>query len=103
MRNAFVAGPTPTPTPSGAVQFSASTAPATETLNDTTKVDLTITRTGNTSGAASINYASSDGTANERSDYLAALGTVRFQAGETAKTVSVFIVDDSIRGSCGNL
>ena len=85
---------TPTPTP-GVVQFSASTATATETLNATTKVDLTVTRTGNASSAASINYASSDASASERSDYLAALGTVRFQPGETTKTISVFIVDDS--------
>ena len=77
------------------VQFSASTATATETLNATTKLDLTVTRTGTTSSAASVNYASADASASERSDYLAALGTVRFQAGETTKTISVFIVDDS--------
>jgi hypothetical protein len=77
------------------VQFNAATATATETLNATTKVDLSVTRTGDTSGAATVNYASSDGTANDRSDYLAALGTLRFQAGEASKTISVFIVDDS--------
>ncbi|MFN2514120.1 MAG: Calx-beta domain-containing protein, partial [Pyrinomonadaceae bacterium] len=58
-------------------------------------VNLTVTRSGDTSSAASVNYASSDGTANERSDYSAALGTLRFQAGETTKTISVFITDDS--------
>jgi Calx-beta domain/Domain of unknown function (DUF4214) len=82
-------------TVASAVQFSAPTATATETLNATTKVDLTVTRSGDLSGAARINYASADGTANERSDYLAALGTLRFQPGETTKTISVFIVDDS--------
>jgi hypothetical protein len=76
------------------VQFSASTASVSETLNQTTKVNLTVTRTGVTSGAASVNYATSNGTASERSDYLAALGTLDFAAGETSKTVSVFIVDD---------
>jgi hypothetical protein len=86
--------PTPTPTP-GVVQFNVSTSSATETPNATTKLDLTVTRTVSTAGAASINYASSDVTANERSDYLAALGTVRFQPGEAAKTISVFIVDDA--------
>ncbi len=84
-----------TPCSGGGVQFSASTATATETLNATTKLDLTVIRSGDTSGPASVNYASSDGTANERSDYSAALGTVRFQAGETTKTIPVFIVDDS--------
>jgi hypothetical protein len=77
------------------VQFSAGTATATETLNATAKVDLTVTRTGSTTTAASVNYASSDGTASERSDYSAAVGTIHFQAGETTKTITVFIVDDS--------
>ena len=89
VRNAFVA------TPSDAVQFSASTATATETLNATTKVDLTVTRSGNTSGAASVNYASSDGTANERQTIWRRSARSASQAGETTKTISVFIVDDS--------
>lgn len=84
-----------TPCGGSSVQFSASTASTTETLNASTKVDLTVVRTGDTSGAASVNYASADGTANERSDYLTTLGTLRFAAGETTKTFPVFIVDDS--------
>src|SRR6185312_1210151 len=87
--------PTPTPTPiANTVQFSNSTASATETLNATTKVDLLVTRTGNTSAAASVDYATADATASERSDYMAAMGTLRFAAGETSKVVTVFIVDD---------
>ncbi len=91
-------GPTPTPTPTpgpNTVQFSASTASATETANATTKIDLTVTRTGDTAQAATVNYASSDVTASERSDYMAALGTLHFAAGETLKTIPVFIVNDS--------
>jgi hypothetical protein len=76
------------------VQFTNSTASTTETLNATTKVDLLVTRTGNASAAATVDYATTDATASERSDYMAALGTLRFAAGETSKTVSVFIVDD---------
>lgn len=79
----------------GGIQFSASTASTTETLNATTKVELTVTRSGDTSTAASIEYASADGTASERSDYLAALGKIRFAAGESTKTITIFIVDDS--------
>jgi hypothetical protein len=41
-----------------------------------------------------VDYATTDATASERSDYIAAVGTLRFGAGETSKTVSVFIVDD---------
>jgi hypothetical protein len=91
-------GPTPTPTPTpgpNTVQFSASTASATETANATTKIDLTVTRTGDTAQAATVNYASSDVTASERSDYMAALGTLHFAAGEALKTIPVFIVNDS--------
>jgi len=76
------------------VQFNASTASATETANATTKVDLFVTRTGDTAAPATVNYASSDGSASERSDYLAAFGTLQFAAGETSKTITVFIVDD---------
>jgi hypothetical protein len=76
------------------VQFSASAASVSETLDATTSLDLTVTRTGDISGAATIDYASLDGTASERSDYLAALGTLRFAAGENSKTITVFIVDD---------
>ena len=95
----IVASPTPTPTPTptpvvNTVQFTSSTASTSETLNATTKMDLLVTRTGNTSGAATVDYATTDATASERSDYMAALGTLRFAAGETSKTVSVFIVDD---------
>ncbi len=77
------------------VQFNGSTASATETPLATTKVDLTVSRTGDASGAASVNYATSDGTATERSDYLAALGTLKFAAGEVSKTITVFIVNDA--------
>ena len=77
------------------VQFSASMASAAETANATTEVALVVTRTGDTTAPVTVNYASSDGTASERSDYLAALGTLHFAAGETSKTISVYIVDDA--------
>ncbi|MCM3903757.1 MAG: PQQ-dependent sugar dehydrogenase [Pyrinomonadaceae bacterium] len=69
-------------------------------------VNLTVTRSGNTSAAATVGYATSDssgsngcnvfnGSASSRCDYSAAVGTVTFAAGETSKTISVLIVDDS--------
>lgn len=88
--------PTPTPTPGpNTVQFNASTASATETANATTHVDLLVTRTGDTAQAATVNYATSDVTASERSDYQATLGTLHFAANETLKTIPVFIVNDA--------
>jgi hypothetical protein len=89
--------PTPTPTPTplpNTVQFTATSTSATETFHASTQVDLTVTRTGNTSAAATVDYASSNGSASERTDYIAAFGTLRFSAGETSKTVSVLIIDD---------
>ncbi len=90
------ATPTPTPTPNpNTVQFSSSTAAATEAPNATIKIDLLVTRTGNTAGAASVKYATTNATASDRSDYEAAAGTVQFAAGETQQSITVFIVDDS--------
>jgi hypothetical protein len=76
------------------VQFNAATANVSETLDATTRVDLVVTRTGTTTSEATVDYFSSDGTASERSDYLAAVGTLRFAANETSKTITAFIVDD---------
>jgi len=42
-----------------------------------------------------VRYTTTDGTASERSDYLTAIGTLRFAGGETSKTITVFIVNDS--------
>ena len=42
-----------------------------------------------------IGYATADGTATSGSDYTPASGTLAFAAGETAKTVSVAVLDDA--------
>src|SRR5881396_2926787 len=91
--------PTPTPTPTATptpppnvVQFSSSNYSVVEAC---TTVTITANRIGNTSGAASVDYFSSDVTANERRDYITAIGTLRFAAGETSKSFVVLINDDS--------
>jgi hypothetical protein len=79
------------------VQFTAANQTLTETPNQTTSVNVTVIRSGSFSGPASIDYATADGPAggaSERSDYLAAVGTLRFAPGESSKTITVFIVDD---------
>ena len=42
-----------------------------------------------------VDYATLDGTAKAGTDYTATRGTLRFAAGETAKTVQVAVVDDA--------
>ncbi|MFN2512780.1 MAG: M12 family metallo-peptidase [Pyrinomonadaceae bacterium] len=57
-------------------------------------VTITVTRSGNTSGAASVDFATVDGTAESRKDYTKALGTLRFAANDTAESFTVLISDD---------
>ena len=70
-------------------------------------VTLTVTRAGNTSGAADVNYATLDpagssdcslidtGSATAPCDYKTATGTLHFAPGQTLATFSISIVDDS--------
>ncbi|HSS18469.1 MAG TPA: NF038122 family metalloprotease [Pyrinomonadaceae bacterium] len=91
------ATPTPTPTPGpNTVQFTQSTAIVSEAPNTTTKIDLTVTRSGNLIREATVDYATSDATATERSDYETARGTLFFAAGDSGpKTVTLFIINDA--------
>ena len=57
---------------------------------------VTINRTGSTVGSASVHVATADGTATAGSDYTAVSQTVTFAAGESSKTVSIPITDDSL-------
>ena len=47
------------------------------------------------SSAVSVRYATSDGTANAGTDYVATSGALRFAPGETAKTVEVAVLNDA--------
>jgi hypothetical protein len=85
------------------IQFSAPSYPVGEGEK---QVDLTVNRTGDTTGAASVRFATSDtagaqncnavtSVASSRCDYEIRIKTIRFAAGETSKTISVFIIDDT--------
>ena len=58
-------------------------------------LDFTVTLAPAASGTVTVDYATSDGTATEGSDYTSTSGTLSFAVGETSKTVSVPVLSDS--------
>ncbi|MCA1629582.1 MAG: TIGR03118 family protein [Acidobacteria bacterium] len=61
-------------------------------------IDITVTRAGDASGSATVNYNTFDesqpGHASQKSDYEIALGSLTFAPGETSKTFRVLLVND---------
>jgi uncharacterized delta-60 repeat protein len=66
---------------------------------------VTVYRLGDTTGASSVHYATSDiaglqsctvnnGNASERCDYVTSVGTLSFAAGETSKTFTISLIND---------
>jgi hypothetical protein len=95
----------------GIISFSSSNYTVAE---DGKFVTITVNRTGDTSAAATVNYATSDnsdpanfvpcatinGLASSRCDFTTAAGTLKFAAGDTSKTFNVLISQDSyVEGS----
>jgi hypothetical protein len=74
------------------VQFAAADFNATEQAHF---VNITVARTGDVSQAATVDYATSNLTATERSDYTTALGTLRFAAGEVQQSFVLLVTDDA--------
>jgi glucose/arabinose dehydrogenase len=94
------------------IQFASATFNTSEDdTENTPRATITVTRTGDTSGAASIAYRTVDdpspvrcdvvnGTAYARCDYTTSVGTITFNAGESSKTFTVPIIDDAfVEGS----
>ena len=76
----------------GAIQFGAATFSVSESAGTAT---ITVTRTGGTASAASVVFATSDGTAVDDSDYTGTTGTVTFAAGAVSATFTVDVEDDA--------
>ncbi len=67
---------------------------------DAGSVTIIVRRTGNLTAPASCLYVTMDDTATVKSDYTSAVGTVRFAAGESLKTISIPIIDNGdVRGT----
>ncbi|MEQ1643829.1 MAG: Calx-beta domain-containing protein, partial [Pyrinomonadaceae bacterium] len=75
------------------VNFSSSTYSGSESAS---AIQVTVTRGGDLSGAASVSYATGDGTAIAGEDYIAVSGNVTFEAGEATKTISISTINDNI-------
>ncbi len=86
---ATVAGETHVPAP----ELTLAGASATEGGNAT--VDFAVTLSRAATDTVTVQYATSDGTASAGTDYTAMSGTLTFAAGDTAKTVSVPVLDDA--------
>jgi uncharacterized repeat protein (TIGR01451 family) len=101
--NGEIRGQFGTSSSGASLQFSAASYLISESAGRAT---VTVTRLGNTSAAASVNYSTGDnsgtnncnvanGNASSRCDYTRTLGTVKFAAGETLKTIVVPFTDDA--------
>jgi parallel beta-helix repeat protein len=78
---------------SGSFQFSSATFNVNEGGGS---ASITVLRTGGSTGAVTVNYATSNGSAAAGSDYSATSGTLSFAAGETSKSFSIPITNDSL-------
>jgi trimeric autotransporter adhesin len=81
--------------PSGMFQFNSPGATVTEGTDFT--VTATVVRTGDSSGTATVNYTTQNGTASAglNNDYVATSGTLTFNPGETSKDIVVQIVNNA--------
>jgi parallel beta-helix repeat protein len=77
----------------GVLQFSTSSYSARENAGS---VIITVTRTGATGGTVTVSYATANGTATAGADYTATQGTLTFATGDTSKTFSIPLLDDSV-------
>ncbi|MCM3901320.1 MAG: DUF4214 domain-containing protein [Pyrinomonadaceae bacterium] len=87
--------PTPTPTPGPTTSTFSFDLSAYTVAEDITFSRVTVLRAGNNSGAATVDFATTDGTATQKADFTIALGTLNFAPGEVSKTINILISEDS--------
>jgi len=58
------------------------------------RATVALTRTGDKSGSMTVDYATGNGTGNDRSDYTPVFGSVRFAPGETSKDVTIPLINN---------
>ena len=73
-----------------------SVADPAEVKEGNTTITFTVTLTPAATGTVTVDYATADGTATAGEDYTTASGTLTFNAGDTAKTVVVTVLDDTV-------
>ncbi len=78
------------------VQFSATQFDVSESASPLVAT-VSVTRSGDTSTPVSVAYATSDGSATQKGDYIFAVGRLTFASGETTKSFPVLIVNDAFQ------
>jgi uncharacterized repeat protein (TIGR01451 family) len=61
-----------------------------------TSVQINVSRSGDLSGETTVDYSTVNGTASDRSDFTAAVGTLHFGSGEALKSFNVLFTDDTL-------
>ena len=90
--NAAVLGAQNAPATATEIQFSAPTYAVSEGADS---VEITVTRTGDSAKAMTVNYATDKGTASDISDFIPSVGKLSFGPGETSKTFTISIIQDN--------
>jgi CSLREA domain-containing protein len=79
-------------TAAGFISFSSSTYNVNENAGSAA---IIVNRAGDTTVPMTVDYATTDGQAKSRSDYNSVFGTLRFDVGDTTKTIMVPITQDA--------
>jgi hypothetical protein len=65
-------------------------------VNEGGVLAVTVTRSINTSVPVEVDFTTASGNASDRSDFTATSGRLRFEVGETSKTINIFVTDDKL-------